>query len=120
MRTIAIVLGDNDFGSTFQALLETIKRVIEYRGGVLSREASPENIEFIIRQSVMSHYLAFQYRFALVYGHRSKEEHLAHLTDYLGKIKVLFDDVAESSIATEDHDSGAWYLEIQSGQIASY
>lgn len=35
MRSIAIVLGDNDYGNTFRPLLESIYRAIEHNGEIV-------------------------------------------------------------------------------------
>jgi hypothetical protein len=119
IRTVAIVLGDNDFGNTFRPLLNGLKAVIEYHGSDLT----PEQIELIIRQSVMAYYVAYEYRFdPFCYGDgsRTEAEHLAITAKYLSEIKVLFDEAAENDILTADHDGGAWYLEVQSGVVKGY
>jgi hypothetical protein len=110
MRTIAIVLCDNDFGNTFIPLLETIKRVIEHRG---IDKVTPVDIDFIIRQNVMAHYFAFQFHFGV-------QEHRGTTESYLKRIKVLFDEDAEKHITENDHDRGSWYLELHSGRVFSY
>ena len=128
MRTFAIILGDNDFGSTFYAVLRTMRDVLTYhkrRMGPLGIETlTPEQTEVIIRNFAVPHYFAYQYSFNLRhYGgdpNLTQEQHLAHIADYFKKIKVLFDVAAETDIANEDHDSGAWYLELLSGTVASY
>ena len=120
IRTIAIVLGDNDFGNTFRPLLEGLKKTIEYHDGNLL----PEEIDMIVRQGIMAYYVGYQYRFTPgSYGypaHKTHEQHLAHTAAYLKDVKVLFDEEAEEDIATKDHDSGAWYLELQSGVVQGY
>ena len=117
IRTIAIVLGDNDFGNTFRPLLEGLKAIFEYRG----EELTPENVEVIIHRSVMAYYVGYQYSFYPgSYGDRTHEEHMSNTALYLADIKVLFNEAAEQDIATADHDGGAWYLELQSGTVAGY
>lgn len=113
MRTIAIVLGDNDFGTTFRHLLDGLKRVLEYHSHSLNRA----DIELIIRRSIMAYYIGYQYRFDLDGG---QDMGGPDMEKYLNGIRVLFDEEAEADIATKDHDSGAWYLELQSGTVASY
>jgi hypothetical protein len=140
MRTIAIIFHDNDFGTTFMNLLDTLKRVFEYHGAnseplwltaamgrpqpeVLTRE----NVEYMIRMMVISHYAAFQYSFRPKdYGtdHEpspvAHEHHLAGIAEYLSKFRVLFDEEAEADIAKEWRNGEAWYLELQTGIIRSY
>jgi hypothetical protein len=135
MRTIAIILGDNDFGSTFRNLLVTIKRVLEWHSVTSEPVWFPEvgrqletideqNIEFMIRFLALPHYVAFQYSFnPKDYGgdkDKTSEDHLTSIGEYFSKLRVLFDEEAELDIASEVHDSGAWYLELQSGSIMSY
>ena len=120
MRTIAIILGDNDFGSTFLNLLETVERMFEWHEDETLNE---ENVAFAIRALAMPHYVAFQYRFnPACYGRQdlTVEEHLADISKYFNDLRILFDEEAEHDIATGDHDGGAWYLEIQSGTITGY
>jgi hypothetical protein len=121
MRTIAIVLGDNDFGNTFRPLLEGLKDIIEYHKPF---ELTKENIDLIIRQSIIAYYIGYQYRFDLQNYHvkvqKTEEEHLNSIWVYLKDVKILFDEEAEADIASKDHDGGAWYLELQSGIISGY
>jgi hypothetical protein len=57
IRTIAIVLGDNDFGNTFRPLLSGLKAILDdRRDEALSRM----DVEIIIRQSIMAYYLELQ------------------------------------------------------------
>jgi len=112
MRTIAIVLGDNDFGNTFKPLLESLYRGIAWNDG-LSREA----VEAAIRAGIGFHYLAFQH------GRRFGQEGHSSLEDkvhYLSKLRVLFDEEAEADICHVDHDGGAWYLELATGHVHAY
>lgn len=113
MRTIAIVLGDNDFGNTFRPLLEGLKSVLSYRE---EGELKPADVEQIIRHSIMAYYVGYQHRFDLSY----KDDRLTHTEHYLSGIKVLFDEEAENDISAGDHNGGAWYLELQSGTVCSY
>jgi len=108
MRTIAIVLGDNDFGNTFRPLLETLHRVILYRG---LEYIDREWVADIIRAGVDFHYLAFQ-------GETGRVQEVPR--GYFDRLKILFDEEAEAEIAGEDHDGGAWYLELQSGSIGTF
>lgn len=112
VRTIAVVLGDNDFGATFQPLLESIARAI-----VWNVEPSREVLEKAIRAGVEFHYLAFQHgRHFGEPGYGSVEDTVS----YLRTMSVLFDEEAESDIARHDHDRGAGYLETATGQVYVY
>lgn len=112
MRTIAIVFDNNDFGNTFVPLLESIHRAIDWNGG-LSREV----IEKAIRAGIKFHYIAFQH--GNRYGQPGYPS--VHSTvEYLSNIRILFDEEAEADICGVDHDSGAWYLEIPTGNVYFY
>lgn len=115
MRTIAIILGDNDFDNTFRPLLEGIARILKWRE---PEQLPPNVIELIIRESTFGHYLAYQHRFDLEssYCHDS----MVSLRDYFDTVLILFDEEAEADIAESDHDHGAWYLDVQSGLVFSY
>ena len=123
IRTIAIVLGDNDFGNTFRPLLEGLKAILEYHEDRNGFSLTPEQIELVVRQSIMAYYVGYQYRFdPTCYGDgsRTHEGHLGETRKYLNDIRVLFNEEAEQDIATKDHDGGAWYLELQSGTVSGY
>jgi hypothetical protein len=117
MRTIAIVHGDNDFGTVYQTLLKTVLDVIEYHGGVIGKQITREFIERVIREGIRFHYIAYQYRYDL---DPHKEEEIAKIVEYLSSLKVLFDEEAEDDILIGDHDGGAAYLEMQSRSIKLY
>lgn len=112
MRTIAVVLGDNDFGNTFKPLLESLWRAIEWNDGLdetVLVDAIKSGIEF--------HYRAFQL------GDNAGKSGYGSVADtvkYLGAANVLFDEAAEADICQAGHDGGAWYLEIASGNVRSY
>lgn len=111
-RTVAIVLGDNDYGNTFKPLLETVFRASFWNGGL-----SKEVLEKAIRAGIEFHYVAFQH------GKRHGETGYGSVEDtvrYLSEVRVLFDEEAEADIAQVDHDGGAWYLELGSGHVCSY
>lgn len=113
MRTIAIILCDNDFGNTFKPLLNTLYHVIRYRG-----EYTPSFIEKCIREGIRFHYLGFQHRDT---ENTNNELEIIHTLKYLLKgVRILFDDEAEKFIENNDHDGGSWYLEIQTGQTYSF
>jgi len=111
-RTIAVVLGDNDFGNTFKPLLETVYRAVRWNDGLPSHV-----IETAIRSGIEFHYVAFQH------GKRAGKSGNLSVPDtvsYLSEIRILFDEEAEADIQERDHDSGAWYLELATGQVYAY
>lgn len=110
MRTIAIILGDNDFHHTFQPLLQSIYQVVQWH----SNELSKETIEKCIREGIKYHYLAFQYGDKTYHTNKDLE---FLMNTYFKDIKVLFDEEAEKAIQEEDHDGGAWYLELTTGNV---
>jgi hypothetical protein len=116
MRTIAVVLGDNDFGNTFLPLLESIKALITHRG---EEYITPEFICDSIRAGIAYHYRAFQVG-ASRQGYFKTEEEFAATVKYLNEITIYFDAAAETDILNKDHDGGAWYLDLQTGRIDSY
>jgi hypothetical protein len=106
IKAIAIVLGDNDYENTFRPLLESIKRAIEYHG-----ELTKEQAAWMIREGIAWHYTTFQ---NLGRGNPGRG-----VLGYLGSVRILFDDAACAD-TMHDHDGGAWFLDVESGQITSY
>lgn len=110
MRTIAIVLGDNDFGKTFKPLLETLATAIIHRQSI-----SESDVKSAISSGIEFHYRMFQR------DQYKAEEYTFKILKYLqSKVQVLFDEEAEDNFATHDYDGGAWYLDCLSGSIYSY
>jgi hypothetical protein len=103
---IAIVLGDNDYGNTFKPLLQSVLRVIEYHG-----ELTKEQAAWMIRDGIEWHYKAFQ--------NLGRGEPGRGVMGYLGSVRILFDEVACAD-TMHDHNGGAWFLDVESGQITSY
>lgn len=110
MRTIAFVLGDNDFGNTFRPLLESLKGAIAYNSAL-----SKEDVMAGMSSGIAFHYITFQCG-----GRQPSAEMLQSTLTYLEQIQVLFDEEAEADILNKDWDHGAWYLEVASGTIQSY
>lgn len=122
VRTIAIALGDNDFGHTFIPLLESIYKAIEF--GSLTTQDTEEgqirDITYAIKNGIRYHYITFQ---VLSHGGKINESEIDRTVEYLceGEYpKILFDEEAEKDIQEEDYDGGAWYLEVQTGKVYSY
>lgn len=107
VSSIAIVLGDNDYGNTFRPLLQTVMRAVEYHG-----ELTKEQAAWMIRDGIAWHYKAFQ--------NLGRGEPSAGMLGYLGSVRILFDDAARDDIASRDHDGGAWYLCADTGKVYSY
>jgi len=107
---IAVVVGNNEYNTTFVELLESINRVLMWR-----ELPSTAFVEDLIRSSIHFHYLGFQV---------SEEQQLGNVVqtvEHLQKnVKVLFNKEAEKDIETQDHGYGAWYLEVNSGEIYDY
>jgi hypothetical protein len=111
MRTIAIILGDNDFGNTMYPLLETVKRIVKWHEG--TGDMTQERVKDLILNGLEFHYRAFQ--------QRPGEKDNSSTFEYLRKnTRILFDAEAETDIQNQNHDSGAWYLELQSGVVTFY
>jgi hypothetical protein len=107
-RTIAIILGDNDFGNTCGQLLESIYRAWVCNDGKLS--------EYQIKESLEAG-LEFHYRLFQSFDGNLHSQTKRYLNS---NVTVLFDEDAEKDIAANDYDSGAWYLELQTGCVYSY
>lgn len=115
MQTIALVLGDNDYGNTVHPLLESLYRALVWNGA-WSRDA----VERVVRSGLEFHYLAFQHG-CDAQGAQATPEALAHTVAYLQqKLRILFDEDAEADIQGAGHDSGAWYIELATGKVYSY
>lgn len=108
---IAVVVGDNDFNSTFVELLGTINQLLAWRREPISKEF----IEDLIRSGIRLYYLAFQANLEKQFKEVEKT------IEYLQKnVRVLFNEEAQKDIETQDHDHGAWYLEVATGEIYDY
>ncbi len=110
MRTVAIILCDNDYGTTFRNLLETVWRVIAWRDKI-----SEEFITQVIRDGMMFHYRAFQQ--SNIQAYRLDEN---TVMNWFNKVRILFDEEAEKFIQEHDHDGGSWYLTLVTGNIGSF
>jgi len=112
MRTIAIVLCDNDYYNTFTNLLKSIYNIIiwhdnEYiNNKVLIEKWIREGIGFYNMTHDRSSIDAEQFDITIKY--------------LQNKVKVLFDEEAEKFIETHDHDGGSWYLEMATGKVYSF
>lgn len=106
IRSIAIVLGDNDYGNTFRPLLQSVMRAVAYHG-----ELTAEQAAWMIRNGIEWHYRAFQ--------NLGRGDPVSGVLGYLGTIRILFDDAACADTML-DHDGGAWFLHVETGEIYSY
>jgi len=113
MHSIVIKFGDNDFGNTFQNLLDTIYRAIDENN---RKPFSEFEIIDLIKKGILFHYIAFQnqYRYACT------EENLKSTEEYLLKFKVLFDEEADEFYKTGWQNSECVYLHIESGFITTF
>ena len=113
VRTIAIVLNDNDFGGTLEPLLESIHRAIDWNDGL-----TEEVIKTAIYAGIRFHYVAFQH--ARNFGEPGYGT-IDNTVDYLTEnIEILFNEKAEADILNVSRDGGAWYLSVQSGTVSHY
>ena len=116
MQSIAVILGDNDFGNTFRPLLTTLALAITDHP-----DFTQEQVIALIAMGAKFHYAAFQNRFQYKYvSEGSYEDHFTRTAAHLTPLRVLFDAEADTACSTEDHDGGAWHLHIPSGQINSF
>ena len=106
IHAISIVFDDNDYGNTFRPLLQTVLRAIEYHG-----ELTKEQAAWMIRDGIAFHYMAFQ--------NLSRREAVEGVTEYLQSVSILFDEEACADTLI-DRDGGAWFLDVQTGQITGY
>jgi len=125
MRSVAIILGDNDFGCMFRNLLETMVNVFIYYSG--TNDLTEDIVKLLIREGLRFHYLAYQIRFDVTPEKLTDEVETARILDYLltgfrntDNLRILFDNEADKAFQTEDHDGGAWPLDIKSGQVNSF
>lgn len=112
MRTISLVLCDNDFGACLRHSLESAYKFITWH----DRKLTKEQVEHIIRKGIEFHYLAYHNFPAWAV----EKPRLNQTLKYLSKIQILFDEEAEKHIETHDHDGGSYYLLLETGEIESY
>jgi hypothetical protein len=113
IRTIAIVLCDNDFVNTFEPLLESIKLALKHQKGMGFGE---KDVEAWIRAGIPYFYRTFQWHGTGALSEEDQEKSIK----YLSQIKVLFNEKAEQHIEEHDHDGGSWYLDVPWGIVHSY
>jgi len=111
MRTIAVIVNDNDFGMTFYPMLEAVKNALQWIDG---EQVTPELVTHMIKDAV-PFYVKYTQGEPGIEGITTCEY-------LLNKIKILFDEEAEKDIMDPNalHDGGAWYLDLQTDIIKSY
>lgn len=119
-RSLVISLCDNDFGSTFYNLLDTIYNVSIYLAN--TENLTKEHLEYCVREGIKFHYIAFQHVRQWLWKKDKNEERLAieATIKYLSRIKIYFDEEAEEFISNHDHDSGSWFLDFRTGKSYSF
>lgn len=119
-RTLVISLCDNDFGSTFYNLLDTIYNVSIYLAN--TKDLTKEHLEYCVREGIKFHYIAFQHVRRDFWNKNLEEEKagVESTVKYLNRIKIYFDEEAEEFMKDKDHDSGSWYLDFQTGKTYSF
>ena len=116
IRSVAIILNDNDFGSTFRNLLETIGRVI-YN----SPDIPEADIEEMILEGIRFHYIAFQNQYQYKNNGPTYEDHFADTVEHLVTgIKIYFNHHAELKYENEDHNYGAWILNVDQLKVDAF
>lgn len=122
MRTIALILGNNDYANVLVAMLESINEAIIWR---TSEDPHPDLVGFRIDPDYVSNLLTESIRFHLAAYSFDPQYPQGPFLDYLAdaelyfrrKMKILFDDEAEFFISTNDHDYGSYYLTLLTGEI---
>ena len=108
IKTIAIILCDNDFGGVFTNLLKTILSAIKYNPELKERE-----IEKAIHEGAIVFYCLFQWS--------ANDENYDRIKRYFKQnIKILFNEDAINAALTLDHDGGSWYLDVENEQINAF
>lgn len=106
IQAVAIVLCDNDYGSTIVPLLDSIYAAFVNSGGTMSAD--------LMRKAIVAgipyHFIAFQL------NERRGDSPDDAVSYLLNKVKILFDSDAKDA-SLKDHDGGSWYLDLDSGQV---
>lgn len=111
IHSILITVHDNDFYSTFINLLHSIREAVIYSGGELYQD----EVERLIKDGVLWHYLAFQnhYRFG---NPKSTERYL------LDNLKVWFNTEADKKVQgmpSYESNGEYYYLNIEGNVLTS-
>jgi hypothetical protein len=113
VTAIAIILNDNDFGSTFKPLLESIKNALEHNPNL-----TRENVTRIINSGIEFHYHAFQLgNNCNKQGYGTVKETIEYLTT---EMRILYNEEAVRDVFNEYRNGGAWFLDTTSGQVTTY
>lgn len=113
MKSIAIILGDNDFGNTMRPLLLNLADALTYGPDDLDETY----IQRLVHEGMPWHYKAYQNR-----GSYGDEADAARVGAYLqDNAYVLYNAAADHAVKNEDHDSGAWYMSMECpGEVISF
>lgn len=119
-QSLVISLCDNDFGSTFYNLLDTIYNLSIYLAN--TPDLTKEHLEYCIREGIKFHYIAFQHVRRDFWNKDPEEEKksVEQTVKYLSRIKIYFDEEAGEFVKGKDHDSGSWFLDFSSGRSYSF
>jgi hypothetical protein len=110
LRSVVIVIGDNDYGNTFLNLLRSIDQALSWNKGFPITES--QVCEWVA-EGIPYFYKAFQRSDAT-------PEEVAQTTLYLTKkLRVLFNTEAEAEYEV-DHNHGAWILYCGYGIVDSF
>lgn len=106
IQAVALVLCDNDYGSTFVPLLESIYAAFVNSSGAMSAELMRK----LIMTGIPYHYMAFQMD-------EKRGDTCDDAVPYLlNKVKIVFDSEAKEA-SLKDDDGGSWYLDLESGKV---
>lgn len=114
IKSVAIILCDNDFWATFRPLLLHVREIILYPRD--KEGLSKENITKIILDGIQWHYVSYQYQY-VKYGPHDMQKTVNYLKE---NIEVLFDEEADRAPFELDHDCGSWYIHIETAQLTEF
>lgn len=113
IKFVAIIIGDNDFGDTFKAILSTVQLTLEKNPSI-----TQEQMTQIIDMGIGFYYVAFQHT-----NHNTvnNQTDIDNVVKYLrDQMRILYNDEAVEASCSADHDGGAWYLDVIYNQISSF
>lgn len=109
MRSIAISLCDNDFGSMFRPLLAAVREFVLW-----NPEAERGTVVRVVGLLIPGMYEAYQ-RYP-----GQEDDDVEDVVEHLQRrVEILFDEEAEAA-AMIAHDSGSWFCDLEEGRIVAY
>ena len=116
---VLIKFHDNDFGSTFQPLLESVLNYLSWN--TCYEKPVPDTlIEQMIRDGIEYHYRYFQLASCCRYDlSDSRYNRIDSTIEYLNHIKILFNKDAEAVLHECDNGEN-WLLNISTAEVMTY